>query len=332
MPLKLSRKTRLIAGISIFFLFFAPYIAFGEYPERPITVLVGFDPGGPVDLLTRAAAIGAEKHLGQPLVIENKGGGGGSVALSIASTAKPDGYTVCAAPNVSLVDTALMQKVAYKPLSSFSPIVGLAVAEHTALLVQTDAPWKTFHEFIDFAKKNPGKVKYSSSGVGTGMHLVMEYIAVQDGINWVHMPYKGSALSRAALLGGHVDADSAGINWPPNVKSGQLRVLATHGTVRSPHFPEIPTLMELGYDVTNYTVHCIFAPAGTSADIRSKLEEAFKKGTETEEFKTARDKLFLSPTFMDSKQLATYLKEYWAKEENLMKKTNIIKEAATQPY
>jgi tripartite-type tricarboxylate transporter receptor subunit TctC len=197
-----------------------------EYPERQITVLNAFDPGSPSDLITRAAGIGAEKALGKPLVFENKGGGGGSVALSILATAKPDGYTLSGAPNVAVVDTALMQKVTYKPLQSFTPIVGLARAEHTALLVKSDAPWKTAVEFLDYAKKNPGKIKYSSSGVGTGMHVVMEYIAGKEGIKWVHVPYKGGPAARMASWEGMwmlVPAPSIGLSRCSRGISGCLR-------------------------------------------------------------------------------------------------------------
>jgi len=304
-----------------------------EYPERPITVLVAFDPGSPSDLISRASGTGAEKVLGKPLVFENRGGGGGSVALAVGANAKPDGYTLVAAPNVSVVDTALMQKVTYKPLKSFTPIVGLAAAEHTALLVRSDSPWKTFQDFIDFAKKNPGKIKYSSSGVGSGMHVVMEYIAHKDGIKWVHVPYKGGPAARTALLGGHVDACSSAIDWPPYVLSGQLRVLATHGRKRSPHFPDTPTMIELGYNVTNDTIHGILAPAGLPPELVKRLEETFKKGIETAEFKTVREKLYLSPIpSMGSKEFEAHLKEYWVKEEKMFKETGVIKEPATQPY
>ncbi len=108
-------------------------------------------------------------------------------------------------------------------------------------------------EFFDYAKKNPGKIKYSSSGVGTGMHVVMEYIAGKEGIKWVFVPYKGGPAARMALMGGHVDACSSAIDWAPQVLSGDLRVLATHGYTRSPYFPNVPTMKELGYDVTNDT-------------------------------------------------------------------------------
>jgi tripartite-type tricarboxylate transporter receptor subunit TctC len=307
-------------------------LAWCEYPERPVTVILGMDAGGVTDVSIRSMAPGVGAALGKPLVVENRGGGGGAVALGVVATAKPDGYTLFGGQNVSIVDTPLMQKVPFKPLASFTAIIVFAGSEHSALLVKSDAPWKTFDEFMDYAKKNPGKVKYSSAGVGSGMHVAMEVIAHKDGIKWVHVPYKGTAPSRTALLGGHVDACSSGVDWPPFVQSGHLRVLATHGERRSPHFPKVPTLKELGYGFVSETVHSIVGPAGLSPDVVKKLETAFKKGTETPEFKTALEKLYLNPIFMNSKEYDQHLKGKWGRTETMFREIGIIKEAATQPY
>ena len=302
-----------------------------EYPDRSVTIIVGFDPGAATDITTRVLASGAEKSLGKPFIIENKGGGGGTVALAVVANAKPDGYTLCASPNVAIVDTPLMQKVPFKPLKSFTPLLGHSAAENTGLIVKSDAPWKTFKEFVDYAKKNPGKVKYSTSGVGTGMHVAMEVIAKRDGITWVHVPYKGAAPATAALLGGHVDACSAGVGYQPQVLSGALRILATHGTKRSPDFPNAPTLRELGYDFYNDTVHAIQGPAGLPPDVVKKLESAFLTAMETPEFRTAQQRLYLNSVHYNSMQYEQHLKEKWTKTEKLFKETGIIKEAATQP-
>jgi tripartite-type tricarboxylate transporter receptor subunit TctC len=225
-----------------------------------------------------------------------------------------------------------MQKVPFKPLASFTPIIAFAASEHSALLVKSDSPWKTFKEFMDYAAKNPGKVKYSTAGVGSGMHVAMEVIAHKDGIKWVHVPYKGTAPSRTALMGGHVDACSSGVDWPPFVQSGHLRVLVTHGEKRSPHFPDVPTLKELGYGFVSETMHTIVGPAGVSPDVVKKLEAAFKKGMETPEFKTALEKLYLSPVLLESKAYDQHLKEKWGRTEKMFKDLGIIKDAATQPY
>ncbi len=302
-----------------------------EYPDRSITIVVGFDPGAATDITTRVLAAGAEKSLGKPFVIENRGGGGGTVALALVANAKPDGYTLAASPNVAIVDTPLMQKVPFKPLKSFTPILGHSAAEDTGLVVKSDAPWKTFKEFIDYAKKNPGKVKYSSAGVGTGMHVAMEVIARKEGIAWVHVPYKGAAPALTAVLGGHVDACSAGIGYQPQVQSGAIRLLATHGTKRSADFPNVPTLKELGYDFYNDTVHAIQGPAGLPQDVAKKLEEVFSKAMETAEFKAAQKKLYLNPVHYVGKEYEQHLKEKWTQTEKLFKEIGIIKEAATQP-
>jgi tripartite-type tricarboxylate transporter receptor subunit TctC len=273
-----------------------------------------------------------EKNLGRTIVIENRGGAGGAVGLGVLANAKPDGYSLCVTQNVAIVDAPLMQKVTFKPMKSFTPVAVFALSEHTALLVKSDAPWKTVKEFIDYAKRNPGKVKYSTGGVGGGMHVAMEHIAHKEGIKWVHVPYKGTTPARTALLGGHVDACSSGNDWPPFVQSGNLRVLATHGEKRSPNSPDAPTLKELGYEFVSETMHSIVGPAGLPADVQKKLETAVQKGMETSEFKMLAQKLYITTIFMDSKQYDTHLKEKWARTEKEFIQMGIIKEAATQPF
>jgi tripartite-type tricarboxylate transporter receptor subunit TctC len=331
-----EQKMRMLWLASILFFILVSTLFFtgvsrSEYPERPVTVIVAMEAGGTTDISVRAMTLGASRALGQSIIVENKGGGGGTVALAVVATAKPDGYTLCAAQNVSVVDTCLMQNVPFKPLKSFTPIIAFAGSEHTALLVKSDSPWKTFKEFMDYAKKNPGKIKYSSAGVGTGMHVAMEHIAHKDGIKWVHVPYKGTAPARTALLGGHVDACSSGLGWIPFVESGQLRVLATHGRERLPSYPDVPTLKELGYGFVSDTVHSILGPAGLPPELVRKLENAFTKGTETPEFKTAVEKLYLTPILIKSKEYDLHLKEKWVRTEKMFKEIGIIKEAATQP-
>jgi tripartite-type tricarboxylate transporter receptor subunit TctC len=310
---------------------FLPFQAQAEFPERTITITVGMEAGGPTDIATRAMAPGAQAALGKPIVVDNKGGGGGTVALGVLTTAKPDGYTLVACQNVSIVDTPLMQKVPFKPLASITPICAFAASENTALLVKADAPWKTFKDFIDYVKANPGKIKYSTAGIGSGMHVAMEVIAHRDNLKWVHIPYKGTAPARTAILGGHVDACSSGVDWPPFVLSGQLRVLAVHGRERMPMFPDAPTLKELGYAFVSETVHSVVGPAAMPPDVVRKLDAAFKKGTETTEFKGAVEKLYLTPVWIGSQEYDKHLKDKWVKTEKLFKETGIIKEAATQP-
>ncbi len=306
--------------------------ASAEFPEKPITVLVSFAAGGSSDMSFRALAVGAEKYLGQSIIIENKGGGGGTLALANIANAKPDGYTLAQAASTGIVRAPQMQKVTYKPLKSFTPIMAYVGAHNSGLVVKSDAPWKNMKEFIDFAKKNPGKIKYGTPGVGSAPHHAMEFIAHQEGIRWIHVPYTGSAPAMTAVLGGHLEAGSVGPELVPFVEAGQFRLLGTHEYKRSAAFPNVPTFKELGYDFANETVFSVFGPAGLPPDVVAKLETAFTKGMETPQFKAVCEKMNLIPAYYNSKDYDVFLKDLWVKMEKSLRETGLIKEAATQPY
>ena len=306
--------------------------ALAEFPDRPVHVLVSFAAGGSSDMSFRALAVGAEKYLGQPIIVENKGGGGGTLALANIANAKPDGYTLCQAASTGIVRAPQMQKVTYKPLKSFTPIMAYVGAHNSGLVVKSDAAWKTMKEFLEYAKQNPGKIKYGTPGVGSAPHHAMEFLAHKEGIKWVHVPYTGSAPAMMAVLGGHINVGSVGPEWVPFAEAGQFRVLGTHEYKRSAAFPDIPTFRELGYDFVNETVFSVFGPAGLPPDVVTKLENAFTKGMETPEFKSVMEKLNLIPAYYNSKDYELFLKDLWVKMEKSLKETGVIKEVATHPY
>jgi tripartite-type tricarboxylate transporter receptor subunit TctC len=318
-----------LSGLALGSLFLAH--ARAEYPERPITMDVAFAPGGSMDMASRAMAAAAEKYLGKPIIIDNKGGAAGTVALALVANAKPDGYTLCAGTSTGIVRAPQMQKVTYKPLKSFTPIIGYATPQN-AIVVRSDAPWKTLKELLDYAKKNPNKVKYSTTGVGSAQHHAMAYLEHQEKIKWIHVPYKGSADAMTALLGGHVDVCSSGPEHVPYARAGQVRILAYTEEKRNPRQPDVPTLKELGYDFVNETVFSVFGPAGLPADVLAKLESAFTKAKDSPEVKTVMDKLDLLPVYYNSKEYDRFLKESWARLDRTLKETGLIKEPATQPY
>jgi tripartite-type tricarboxylate transporter receptor subunit TctC len=305
-------------------------IARAEYPEKEITMLAFADPGTTGDILIRGLIIGASAYLKRPIVIEYKSGAGGMLAASVVAAAKPDGYTLCHAPSAAIIDGALMQKAAFKPLKSFTPVTVFAMSEHTGTLVAPDAPWKTFKEFVDYSKNNPGKVKYGTS-FGSGMHVAMEFVKQQDNINWVLVPFTTGGPARTAVMGHHIDAVASGADWPPFVESGQLRILVTHGRTRAPASPNVPNLIELGYNYAGAVLQSILGPAGLPPDVVAKLEAAFAKGIETPEFKAAVQKVYQTPYYLSSKDYDRYLKENWTKTEKMFKQFGMIKEAATQP-
>ncbi|RPI72564.1 MAG: tripartite tricarboxylate transporter substrate binding protein [Desulfobacteraceae bacterium] len=307
----------------------SPAMAAG-FPERPITLMVGFAPGGSLDLSARALAAAAEKILGQPIAVENKTGGTGSVALAALLNSKPDGYTLVVTPSSVLVRVSQMQAFPFKPLKAFKSIIGYGTPE-LGIVVKSDAPWKTLKELVEFAKKNPGKIKYATTGVGSTTHAAVEEIIVKDGVEMIHIPYKGSIEAITALLGGHVDMASVTSEFIPSVQGGQTRLLATMGEKRAAKFLNAPTMKEAGYDFVNDAVYAVVAPATLPADIAKKLEEAFAKAGENKEYRDALDKVDLTPVYYNGKAFDDFLKMNWKKINKHLIQSGLIKETATQP-
>ncbi len=321
----------LIYGCLLFTLVTAPAIVRAEYPERPIAMMVTYAAGGSMDMSTRAISAAAEKILGKPIIVENKPGGGGTVALALLANVKPDGYTLCGATDSGIIRVPQLQKVTYKPLKDFTPLIAYAQPLNT-IVVKKEAPWKNMKELLEYAKKNPNKIKYSSGGVGTGMHHAMVYLELQDGIKWIHVPYKGNADALTAVMGGHVDVASVGPESYPFARAGTVRILAIAESRRNPKFPDIPTLKELGYDFANDAFFSVLGPAGLPQDIAKKLENAFVKAAESKEVKVVIDKLDLLPILYVGKEYDDHLKNYWPRMEKSLKDTGLMKESATQPY
>lgn len=304
--------------------------AMAAYPERPITLLVGFAPGGSLDLSARALARAAEKVLGQPVVIENRTGGTGTVALASLLAQNSDGYTLCATPSSVLIRVPQMQKVPFKPLKSFRPLIGYA-APPLGIVVQNDATWKTLKELVADSLAHPGKIKYATTGVGSTTHAAVEEIAVKEKARMIHVPFKGGTEALTALLGGHVEFGSLTSEFIPSVKAGQTRLLATMGDRRSPKFAAVPTLKELGYDFVNDAVFAIVCPATLSPDIAKQLEAAFLKAAKNEQYLAVLDNLDLVPLSQDGRNFEDFLKVNWKKINAHLIATGLIREAATPP-
>jgi tripartite-type tricarboxylate transporter receptor subunit TctC len=300
------------------------------YPERPITVLVGFAPGGSMDLSARALARSAEKILGQPIVIENKTGGTGTVALAALLSQNPDGYTLCATPSSVLIRVSQMQKVPFQPFKSFKLIIGFSTPL-LGILVKNDSPYKTLKDLTDAAKKNSGKIKYATTGVGSTTHAAVDEIAATEKVQMIHVPYKGSIEALTSMLGGHVDFASLTSEFVPSVKAGQTRVLATMAEKRSPKFPDTPTLKEAGYDFVNDAVFSIVGPSNLPPEIAKKLEEAFAQAIKNKEYLDTLDKIDMMPVHYSGKELDGFLRVHWKKINKHLIATGLIKEAATLP-
>lgn len=302
-------------------LFSGPALAADPYPVRPIQVIVPFPPGGVADLVGRPFATAMEKQLKQPVVIVNKTGAGGAVGMQAAAVSKPDGYTLMVAlSSISVmpeVDTMFGRPPVYK-LNDFAPIALLS-SDPTVLVVSSKSPWKTVADFVADAKKRPGEIKYSSSGVYGTMHVAMEMFAHAAGIKLRHIPTGGGGPALTALLGGHVDALAGGPNVSvAQIKAGAVRVLAGWGDKRLAALPDVPTFMELGYkDVEFYIWSGFFAPAATPEPIIKTLREATAKAVQSAEFKSAMEKMQTPISYLD----APDFKKFWDKDADRLIKS-----------
>ena len=261
-----------------------------------------------VDVSGRLLAGKAEKYLGQPFAFSNNGGGGGSVAIAITATKTPDGYNLAGCASTSLVRIPQFRSVPYKP-DDLVPIMQYA-EPHTGVVVKSSSGWKTFKEFVEYAKRNPGKVKYSTTGVGTPQHMSMEFVAKQEGIVWIHVPYPGTMPAFTALLGGHVTAQVGSGEFIPYVKDGTLRLLVTQGEHRIKTFPDVPTMKELGYpDLVATTWFALSGPAGMPTDITQRLNHEVIKALERPNMRQylAREAMLTEPMTPDG--LAKFVKD-----------------------
>ena len=246
------------------------------FPGKPITLIVPWPAGGSTDRHLRTLAEIAGKNLGQNIVIENKPGGGGTLGPGqMAMTAKPDGYTLAQLP-MGMLRMPHMQKTPWDPLKDFTYILG--VSGYTfGFTVRADSPYKTLTDYLDAARKQPGKIDYGSTGIGSSPHLLIEDLALLAKVQLNHVPFKGNADLTQALLGGHVMAMSDASGWDKFVDGGQMRLLATFGDKRTQRWPNVPTAKELGYDIVYASPYGIVGPKGMDPAVVKTLHDAFKK-------------------------------------------------------
>jgi tripartite-type tricarboxylate transporter receptor subunit TctC len=279
------------------------------YPSRPITMVVPFPPGGVADLTGRPTAIIMEKFLKQRIIVENKAGAGGAIGMAAVANSKPDGYTVLMAlSSISIIPPAerlFDRKPAYE-MNQLAPIA-LISADPTVLVVRADAPWKTVRDFVESAKKNPGKINYSSSGVYGTLHMAMEIFASAADIKLFHVPYQGGGPAVSALLGGQVEALASGPSAViSQIKAGKLRPLATWGDKRLASLPDVPTFKELGYNAEFYIWSGLFAPAATPAPVMQALRGAVRQTVNDPDFKNAMAKIETPVYYLDAPEFQKF--------------------------
>jgi tripartite-type tricarboxylate transporter receptor subunit TctC len=296
-----------------------------NFPTKPVTLIVPWPAGGGTDISMRALAEAAQKHLGQPIVIENRPGASGTLGpAQMAATAKPDGYTLTQIP-ITVFRFPFIQKVTFDPAKDFTYVIGLT-GYTFGVVVKNDAPWKTFQEFLADAKANPGKIKYATPGAGTTLHITMEQIAKQQGIKWTQVPFKGQAETNAALLGGHVHAAADSTGWAALVNAGELRLLVTWGAKRTNNWPNVPTLTETGVNFVSNSPFGLAGPKGMDPKVVKVLHDAFKKALEEPTYTAALIKLDQEVAYLSTEDYNKYAQQAIEQEkraaEELGLKTN----------
>lgn len=274
MTITTKRRALLAAGGA---LLAAPAVAQAGFPNRPIRLIVPWPPGGSTDGQLRSLADLAQRKLGQPVIIENRSGVSGTLgAQMMAAETRSDGYLVGQLPITAFRLPLMSSRPQWDPLKDFSYVIHLT-GYLFGVVVKADSPWQNWQEFVAYAKANPGKIAYGTPGVGSTLHITMERIAAEAGVDWLHVPFRGGADNLQAVLSGQTQAMADSSSWATLVESGQLRLLTTWGAERAKRFPDVPTLQEVGINIVSASPYGLAGPKGMDPGVMRALHDGFKE-------------------------------------------------------
>ncbi len=288
-------------------------MAQGDYPSRPVQMVVAFPPGGQADIVARPVSAALERVWRQPVPVVNRGGAGGAIGNASVARAQPDGYTLLMAlSSLAMLPEAdrLNGRTPSYTVDQFAPIA-LITADPTVLVVRADAPWRTLEDLIEDARRRPGAITYSSAGNYSTLHVAMAMFAGAAGINMLHVPFQGGGPAMTALLSGTVQALSSGPGPAlSQVRDGKLRALAQWGARRAPGFETVPTFQEKGFaDVEFYIWAGVFAPAATPAPIQERLRAALRQAVQDDALKQALAAAGSPIDFREGEAFARFFRE-----------------------
>ena len=283
------------------------------FPNKPLRYICPWPAGGSTDAVMRALAESAAKTLGQQIIVENKPGASGMLGANELVNARPDGYTLSQLPH-GVFRIPHMQKVQFDTLKDFTWIACLT-GYTFGLVVPVDSPIKSIKDLVDFARANPEKFTYGSTGIGTSPHLAVEEFAQRAGIKLTHVPFKGNADNMQAILGGHTMGASDATGWGPHVEAGKLRLLATYGSKRTKRWPNVPTLDELGFKTVSDSPFGVCGPKGMDPAVVRVLHDAFKKTLDDPAVLTTFDKYDQTVIYMNTDEYTRFARESFNAEK-----------------
>ncbi|GAA4403819.1 Bug family tripartite tricarboxylate transporter substrate binding protein [Quisquiliibacterium transsilvanicum] len=302
----------------------APALA-ETFPSRPITLVIPFPPGGATDTQFRALASAASKELGQPIVVSNRAGVGGTLGpVTMARTAAPDGYTVAVLPGTLYRLPHLLKSADWDPTRDFTYIVGLT-AYSFAITVAADSPWKTVPDMLAAAKAKPDQYSYGTVGTGSTGHIASSRLLKAAGVKMNFVPFKGAAEQQLALIGGHIDmVGDAG--WGVQAKAGKIRPLALMAEKRAKNWPDVPTLKELGYDIVALSTLGIGGPKGMDPAVVKVLHDAFRKASKDPAFLEILDMENQPELYMDSAAYARAAAEQFESDRRFVAELGLTRQ------
>jgi tripartite-type tricarboxylate transporter receptor subunit TctC len=297
------------------------------YPNKPIRLMVPFPPGGSTDIVARIVAQKLGAQLGQSLVIENRGGAGGTIGTAVVAKAAPDGYSlVVGTTSTHVVAPSVYQKLDYDPVKDFAPISLIAVTPYL-LVVNPAVKAKTVKDLVELMKASPGKMNYASAGVGSTTHLAMEMLKSVSNTYALHIPYNGNGPAGTAVIAGQVEILFGSLPaLLPHAKSGRVRALAVGTPKRSPSLPDVPTVAESGYPGFDASLWLAFmAPAGTPPALVERLQKEIVTAVNAKETSEALDKAGAEPLTSTPAELAAMIKD------GVAKYAKVVKDAGVKP-
>jgi tripartite-type tricarboxylate transporter receptor subunit TctC len=295
-----------------------------DYPSRPVTIVVGYTPGATSDLLARTMAERLNAAWGQSVIVDNRSGVGGNIAAGYVARAPADGYTLMVGTDAIMTSNVFLYKnTPFDPVKDFAPITN-AGANIICLAVHVDLPVNSVAQLIAYAKANPGKLQYGSSGIGSPHHLAGELLRQKTGIDIVHVPYRGGGATINDLLGGHIKVAFLSLSSAvPHLSSGKIRIVAVVEKSRYAAMPDVPTIGETvpGFEMSSWLG--FFAPAGTPAPLMTRINEAMVKVLTTDAVKEKLATLGLAVAPSTPAELAAVVREGLAVRGELVKAANI---------